>query len=400
MCGLEEDFVEKILLGASVFRDERSLFPEFLPQKLPRREKEISRLATDFRPLIQKKGSFAINVAITGTAGVGKTAVARYCGKHIENAAKKKGVAIKFIPYNAHTFRTKTSILRNLLTDHFNVTARGFSDEEILGMLVKRLEKDDMRLIVALDEANLLGSDEILSIIHASEVFGIERSRISTIIICRRTEWRAILNAPLSGHIHDQINIPGYTRSELVDILTYRAQLAFNPGVISEEIIEMVAEIASQTQNARHGIEILLRAGKMADYEHFSEINAEMVRRAKVGVYPELRPDVLDDLNDHELLTALGLARRLKHHGITATTINEAYKYYQIACEEKGVRAQSMSAFRKYVNHLDSVGIIGKAVGPLGRGRRGRRARITFYDLPATVLEERVLRILELNNKK
>ncbi|MCK5588658.1 MAG: AAA family ATPase, partial [Candidatus Lokiarchaeota archaeon] len=338
--------------------------------------------------------------AITGTAGVGKTAVARYCGKHIENAAKKKGIAIKFILYNAHTFRTKTSILRNLLTDHFNVTARGFSDEEILGMLVKRLEKDDMRLIITLDEANLLGSDEILSIIHASEVFGIGRSRISTIIICRRTEWRAILNAPLSGHIHDQINIPGYTRDELVDILTYRAQLAFNPGVISEEIIEMVAEIASQTQNARHGIEILLRAGKMADYEHNSEINAENVRRAKVGVYPELRPDVLDDLNDHELLTALGLARRLKHHGITATTINEAYKYYQIACEEKGFKAQSMSAFRKYVSHLDSVGIIGKAVGPLGRGRRGRRARITLYDLPATVLEERVLKILELHIKK
>lgn len=401
MCALEEDLVEKILLGASVFRDERSLFPEFLPQKLPRREEEISRLATDFRPLIQKKGSFAINIAITGSAGVGKTAVARYCGIHIENAAKKKNIAIKFILYNAHTFRTKTSILRNLLTDHFNVTARGFSDEEILGMLVKRLEKDDMRLIIALDEANLLGSDEILSIIHASEVFGIERSRISTIIICRRTEWRAILNAPLSGHIHDQINIPGYTKDELFDILSYRAQLAINSGVISEDIIDMVAEIASQTQNARHGIEILLRAGKMADYEHINEINAELIRKAKVGVYPELRPDVLDDLNDHELLAALGLARRLKHHGITATTINEAYKYYQIACEEReGLKAQSLSAFRKYVHRLDSVGIIGKAVGPLGRGRRGRRARITLYDLPATVLEERVLKIFELHNKK
>jgi cell division control protein 6 len=397
---LDDDFVEKILLGASVFRDERSLFPEFLPQKLPRREKEISRLATDFRPLIQKKGSFAINVAITGGAGVGKTAVARYCGKHIENAAKKKGIAIKFVFFNAHTFRTKTSILRNLLTDHFNVTARGFSDEEILGMLVKRLEKDDMRLIIALDEANLLGSDEILSVIHASEVFGIERSRISTIIICRRTEWRAILNAPLSGHIHDQINIPGYTKEELFDILSYRAQLAFNPGAIPEDILNIIAEITSQTQNARHGIEIMLRAGKIADYEHLGELNAEVIRRAKAGVYPELRSDVLDDLNEHELLTALGLARRLKHHGITATTFNEVYKYYQIACEEKGLKPQSVSAFRKYVTHLDSVGIIGKAVGPLGRGRRGRRARITLYDLPAHVLEERVQKILDSQEKK
>jgi len=51
---LEEDLVEKILLGASVFRDERSLFPEFLPQKLPRREEEISRYLKNFLDVKKK----------------------------------------------------------------------------------------------------------------------------------------------------------------------------------------------------------------------------------------------------------------------------------------------------------------------------------------------------------
>jgi cell division control protein 6 len=262
---LETNPFETLRFSAPVFKDERSLFPEFLPPILPHTSKEISRLTTDFRPLIKKKGSLAINVVVTGAAGVGKTAVVRSYGKHLEMVAKKKGVNIKFTYYNARTFRTKTSILRNLLTDHFNVIARGISDEEISGMLVERLEKDDVRLIIALDDANLLGGNEILSIINACKDFDEEFNRISTIIICRHAEWRNLINASLSRHINDSINIPGYTKDELFDILSFRAQLAYYPYVISENVIGMIVDQTSKTQNTQLGIELLLKVGKITE---------------------------------------------------------------------------------------------------------------------------------------
>ena len=44
------DIVERHLTGDSVFKEESTLFREFVPDKLPRRDKEIARLTRDFRP--------------------------------------------------------------------------------------------------------------------------------------------------------------------------------------------------------------------------------------------------------------------------------------------------------------------------------------------------------------
>ena len=392
---MSDDMVDEFLFDKSVFKDETTLFPEYIPDKLPSREKEIQRLAGNFRPLFAKEGSsFSVNVAVVGRAGVGKTATVKYFGDRIEKVAAKKGMSVVFQYYNCHTHRKKTSILRHLLTERYNISARGFSDEEILEMLIKRLEKADSRLIIALDEANILSSEEILSIIHAPEFFG-GRSRISTILIARPTEYATLLDAPLSGHIHDQIDFSGYNMDSLLEIFQYRVDLAFYPGAISSDIIAMTAEIASQTKNARHGIEIMLRAGKKADYEKSDHITPEMVRSVKNSVYPELRHDVLIDLKEHELLSLLSIARKLASQKATATTINESYDAYHVACEEFGIKPQSKSSFMKNIDHLTDAGLIGKMVVKVGRGKRGRHAEINLYDVPASVLIERITNILE-----
>ena len=146
------------------------------------------------------------------------------------------------------------------------------------------------------------------------------------------------------------------------DILNYRAQLALRSSAYTPEIIEMIAEITCETLNMRHGIEILLRAGKSADMENVDEISPEHVRIAKASVYPELRSSVLESLQKHELLAALGIARRLKHKNVTATSVNDAYSNYEVACEEWGEKPLSMSSFRKFIDVLEGLGIIGMLV--------------------------------------
>ena len=63
-------------MGGSVFKDESTLFREFVPEKLPRREKDIARLTRDFKPITE--GAFAVNIAIIGNAGIGKTSIAKF----------------------------------------------------------------------------------------------------------------------------------------------------------------------------------------------------------------------------------------------------------------------------------------------------------------------------------
>jgi cell division control protein 6 len=389
--------IEQYLKGQSVFTNEHTLDLKYVPPKLPRRKDELARLTRDFRPLLNKEGAYSINIAIIGPAGVGKTATTKYFCEKFVAAAERRDVEILSAYYNCYTFRTVSAILRNLLTKHFGITSRGFSNYELLGMLTLRLKREAKHLLLVLDEANIIGAEDILSIIHAPEIHGFGEARISTILISRPTEFQTLLNVPLSGHINDKIQVEGYDAEALKEILDYRVNLAFKPSAISEDIVDMIVEIAAQTHNARHGIEILYHTGKIADRDGKEEITTEMVRIAKGEVYPELRPDILNDLKLHELLTALAIAKRLKHSGITATTINESYEYYCIASDEFEITPNAKPTFRRHIDLLTQMGIIGKMVVPLRRGRRGRRGRITLFDIPATILEERARKLIEQN---
>ncbi len=394
------DIVEKHLTGDSVFKEESTLFREYVPDKLPRREKEIARLTRDFKPLTSKKGAFSVNVAIIGNAGIGKTSIAKYFMERFPKSAEKVGKKVYCVYYNCYTYRTKSSILRHLLNKYFNVfSTRGFSDNELLSDLMKSLNKQDSHLILILDEANVLGGEDILSFIYIPEAFEFGQSRISTILISRLTEFNSLLNVQLSERIHDKIQLSGYNEDDLREILGYRAELAFKNNVVSTDVFDQVVSIAANTQNARHGIEIFYHAGKIADQEELSYITPEMVRKAKAYVYPELRSSVLEELKEQELFVSIAIARHLKKDNIAHTSIDEVYEFYKIVCEENGETPQAKVTFRRHIDVLAKTGIIYKVVEPVGGGKRGRRSIITLQDIPAEVLEEKCTNILEKNEK-
>jgi cell division control protein 6 len=396
---LGENIIEKALLGASVFKNEETLHPAFIPPELPNREDQLVRLGHDFKPLLNTEGAYAVNVAVVGKPGTGKTVSIRYFGRGLEKAAAKRGIKVRFEYYDCFMFRTKSAILRDLLTERFKVTSRGFSDEEITTMINRRLSRENIRLVLCLDEAYLLGQD-LLSIIHASEVAKHGQAFISTLIACRVVDWQNTLSFPLSGRLHHRIDMPSYTEEELYKIMNFRAELAFHKGVVPDEILKMVSTISASTENARHGIEMLYLAGKAADRNNIRPITPELIRRAKQEVYSELRSDVLYGLRDPEILVLAAVSRQLKGEKSSSTTIAKVYENYQLICEEFGVKKQALPTFRKTIDALVSLGIIGKVVESIGTGQRGRRARLTLMDIPVEVFDERITEILQRRRSK
>ncbi|MFW9830785.1 MAG: Cdc6/Cdc18 family protein [Candidatus Thorarchaeota archaeon] len=389
-----ENIIEKALLGASVFKNEETLHPAFVPPELPNREDQLVRLGHDFKPLLNKDGAYAVNVAVVGKPGTGKTVSIRYFGRGLEKAAEKRGIKVRFEYYDCFMFRTKSAILRDLLTERFKVTSRGFSDEEITTMINRRLSRENLRLVLCLDEAYLLGQD-LLSIIHASEVAKHGEAHISTLIACRVVDWQNTLSFPLSGRLHDRVDMPSYTEEELYEIFKFRSSLAFHKNVVPDDILHMVANVAAATQNARHGIEMLYWAGKAADRYGVRPITPDLIRRAKQEVYSELRSDVLYGLRDQEILVLAAVSRQLKFEKSSSTSIAKVFDSYQLICEEFGATKQALPTFRKTIDALVTLGIIGKVVESVGAGRRGRRARLTLMDIPVEVFDERVSEILQ-----
>ncbi|TFF88219.1 MAG: AAA family ATPase [Promethearchaeota archaeon] len=399
MTNSKNNIIRKNILGTSVFKKEETLLLDYIPPHLPCRDEELARLSRNYKPIIMDKGSFNVNVAMTGPAGVGKTSLARLFGNGLVEAAKNYKEILCFY-FNCYSFRTKSSILREITGKHFGISSRGLSDNELLTQIFNRLKNKNKHILLILDEAFILGADSILSLIHSYESYGFGYSPISMIIISRPEEYKSLLSSQLKGKITDLIELETYTEEMFREIIDYRVDLAFKPSVISEDIKELIIDIVSETKNARHMIEILYQSGKRADRkEDEDEITADMVRASKKDVYPELRNEMFTNLRTQELITALALAKRLKHRGIVSTNIKESYEYYKVSCEEFGVEKHSINTYRVYINSLTKYGIINKVTKHIGRGRRGRRSRLTLFDIPAKILEERVYEILE-NRKK
>lgn len=388
------DIIRDAVFSSSIFKEggEKTLNQAYIPEELKYREDDIRRLSQNFRPLFitQNRGieGFSTNVALTGPAGVGKTVTARYTVDHLRAMADRYHIKLYSDYKNCWTTRTKTSILRSYLRDQFGVASRGFSDEESTDILIRRLNSEQAYLVLILDEVSVLPQKDIRGFIHLPEEFGAEH-RISLIMISRPTEWKVTLSSMVSQRIADVIQFHTYSLDETKKILDYRARLALKTTALAEDILEMVAEIADQTKNLRHGIEILYRAGRAADQQRLDELTPELIRKAKNDVFPELRADILEELKTHELFAALSIARRLHHKGITATTIEHSFKNYRIICEEWGVRPNAEAAFRNYLSTLEAIGILGKVTKGV-KGRKGVRARLTIHDVPAAVLIERI----------
>jgi cell division control protein 6 len=388
-----DDIIQDALFSSSVFKEggERTLNQFYIPDDLKYREDDIRRISQNFRPLFQEKDGiegFSTNLALTGPAGVGKTVTTRYTVERLQRMAERYHIKLYTDYTNCWTTRTKTSILRSFLRDKFSVASRGFSDEESTDILIRRLNSEQAYLILILDEISVLPQKDIRGFIHLPEEFGASH-RISLIMISRPTEWKVTLSSMVSQRIADVIQFQPYSLDEARRIIEYRASLAFKSSALSEDIIEMVAEISDQTKNLRHGIETLYRSGRAADQQRIDEITPELIRRAKNDVFPEMRADILEELKTHELITALSIARRLHHKGITATTIEHSFKNYRIICEEWGIRPNGEAAFRNYLNTLEAIGILGKVTKGV-KGRKGVRARLTIHDVPAAVLIERI----------
>jgi cell division control protein 6 len=378
----------------NVFRNRYTLLPEFVPEELPGRENDIEQLVENLSILLDPIQCVSVNIAITGLPGIGKTTIAKKTINDLKSAATANNINLDVFYVNCHSFRTKTSILRRIATDKFHIQGRGFSDEELMEMLALRLEKENLRMVLAIDEASMLSGKDILAFIHLNELFPIGVGRLSTLIICRRAEWSLLLSSTLSGRIQDQLNLDGYTEDQLQTILKYRADLAFFADVIGGDVLDLVVEISAKTRNARHGIEIMLRAGMKSNAQGSPMITAEFVRGAKNEVYPELRSDVFRDLKMNELISALSIGRILTKPGVVSTTINEAYDRFRLVAEEFQQNPQSKATFRLCVETLEKLGIISHSVSTIDEGR-GRRAKITLYDIPAMILVERVETVIK-----
>ncbi|MEM3694911.1 MAG: ORC1-type DNA replication protein [Candidatus Bathyarchaeia archaeon] len=384
-----------------MFKDETKLDISYVPIRLPHRENELRLLRHFFSFLLQFPGKMAQRIIITGDVGTGKTVLSQRFGTDITNEAKKLGIKLCYIHVNCREYRGSLFLILHQAVTRFhpNFPRRGYSAEELINILFEILDGENAHVILALDEFESLvdeeGSEAVYKLTRLQEIRHGKFQRLSLICIVRDLKVLEHLDTSTRSTLQSNIiSLEKYSKEQLVDILNDRVNLAFKPSTVSDETLDLVAELAfSESGNARFGIELLWRAGKYADAEGFGAVTPEHVRKAASSIIPTLRKSEIASLGLHEKIFLLGIARLFKTSKAAYVPFSEAEHAYAIICEELGEKPHSHTQLWKYLQNFAAMGITKTEVSTLGN--RGRSTIIYLPRIPAAELEKELSDILE-----
>jgi len=346
----------------------------YVAPKLLGRDDVFEILNYNFRRILEEIEQPSINCLILGKGGVGKTAIARYFGRIFKQ------------------------ILRELLAKRTQGSGRGLSDDEALKLILKQLIREKGYMLLVIDEVHLLRPGEILALLDIAETYGHQNAKLSLILISRNKDWMRIETERILSRLNEIIKLKPNNYEESKQILEYRSDLAFKEYVVDDDILNMVSQIVSDHQNMRHGIEILRKSGLYADEKGNGKITADMVRKASNDVYPTFRGEIVDQLNDHEILSLYGVALSLMEHNQPFALVDSAFEQYRAICSKYSIEPHVEMSFRKYIRTLNQLKIIASKTVRIEEAERGRHLELTLLDIPAFKMEEFLKEILNRKN--
>ena len=383
----------------SVFKDDAKLDINYVPHRLPHREKEHRLLMEFFDFLLRFTERMAQRVIIMGDVGTGKTVLSQRFGADITLEANKLGVNLRYVHINCREYRGKLFLILQHAVAVFRPSfpKRGYSAEELLNTLMQSLDEENAFMILTLDEFGSLiekeGSDTVYKLTRLQEMRPSKPQRISLICILRDLKETERLDASAKSTLQlNVISLEKYSQEQLADILSDRVQMAFEPSTAPEDIVKLVSELAfSERGNARFAIELLWRAGKYADAEGLGLVSPECLRKAVSSIIPTIRKSELASLGYHEKLFLLGLARLFKESQRAYASLSEVEKEYAVVCEEFDEQQRGHTQVWKYMQFLSALGILRTEVA----GTRGRSTRVSLPSIPACELEKELSASLE-----
>ena len=343
-------------VSQGLFRDERLLYPEFVPERLPHRDKEIEELVFALKPIVS--GKKPANVFVSGSTGTGKTVTVKYVLKELqEYTDRARGIFINCFEYGS----------RHAILSHVSnsigapVPRRGTGSDEVIARVASVLKNSALCPVIVLDE-----SDQLVRRDDASRLFydilrmaEHEKARFGVVFISNDPAMTAGLDDRVRSSLFEhKVSFEKYTAGQLSDILNERIPKAFMGGVIGKDVIELaVAHAAKNGGDARVAIECVLKAGRIAEKENSRIVGIEHVKKAVSMIVPRAAEKAMPFVSDEER-KVLGLLSG-------ETTTGNLYSAYK----KSGAKPLTLRRFRDVINSLEAKGLVNVKPVSLPRGR-------------------------------
>lgn len=368
-------FADLIAQSSGIFQSRDVLRPTYPPSELPHREDQINSLASILVPAL--RGETPSNVLIYGKTGTGKTAVAKYVGKELEQAGTDASCSVIYL--NCEVVDTQYRTLAHLAR-HFDkdIPMTGWPTDQVYSEFRGALDEKKRTVVIMLDEVDKLvrkGDDVLYNLSRLNS--DLLRSRVSLIGISNDLKFTEFLDPRVKSSLgEDEIIFPPYNAEQIRDILKQRASRAFKQGVLDEGVIPLCSAIAAQEHgDARRALDLLRIAGELAERARSSVVTEDLVRAAREKIEQDRVEEVIKTLPTQSKLVLYSVML-LEEQGTRNITTSAVYNMYKQLCPLIDTDYLTHRRITDLIAELDMLGILHTTV--VSKGRYGRTKEITL----------------------
>ncbi|MDD5317584.1 MAG: AAA family ATPase [Candidatus ainarchaeum sp.] len=391
------DSFNDILSRPTIFRDRNVLSHHYIPETLPNREAEISKIMQTVSPAL--KGDKTKNVLIYGKTGTGKTSAVKYVMEKFAAA----GTPSKMAYLNCQVYRSRYSILEKIVKEFVPADYKpGYGISYLYEKVLEYVSSDGKGLVCVLDEIDVVRDlDELVYTLTRSND-ELKRGAISLIGISNKVSFKDRLDPrSRSSLVGTEMVFAPYTSFQLREILRQRAGMGFAEGAVGEGAINLAAAIAAQDNgDARYALKLLLKAGELADEKGETAIADSHVEGARLLVDEDVSVEAISTLPKHQQIVLYSIASLQSEGGkysslsdnggsrVNGLLSGEAYERYASLAKRCRTEARGARWFREYLNDLEMLGLV--TLTDSGKGQRGHTRFIKLACSP-----QKAMRLIE-----
>lgn len=362
--------IEDILMhDETIFRNINAFDPDYIPDNFNYRDTQMEAMAMAIRPAIA--GGKPNNLMILGSCATGKTTSLKKVYELVEKNTEK--VVCCYVNCQLHTTRFGIFSQIHKKIFHHIPPETGVPFSKIYEKIMKYLQKEEKSLIVAFDDVNYLFQSKsankiFYDLLRAYEEFPGVRTGIFAILSDFELKFAFDKNVN-TVFIPQDVTFQPYTYSEILDILSDRVKVGFYPNVISDEIIEEIADFTLNKGDLRVGIDLLRITGNIAEANASKTINSEHLEEAINSQTSINLFETLKSLNDVE--------RSLLEIVVTSKSILNAGELSELFISKENV---SYATFNRTLEKLEFLRLIDTKF--TGKGVRGNSREIILRFSP------------------
>ncbi|MDD3976230.1 MAG: AAA family ATPase [Candidatus ainarchaeum sp.] len=290
-------FKEYLNSEISIFKDESVFYPDYFPENIVSRDKQISDLQFFLKPLLSKKK--ANNLLIFGPSGTGKTLISKF----VLNQLCEFSNNIKYIYINTIQDNTRFAIIQKIVSFYKVILPRrGLAIDEVWDRLVESFKKSDFYPVIILDEIDNLKKDDCSKLLYDLSRFSYNSKFFTLILITNNKFFINYLDLRTQSSLFlTDLEFPKYTPSDLKNILLERINFGLIENAISTDLIGFVTGFAAKNSgDARIAIDLVYKASKFSEKNGFLKISKDILISCSSLVDSVKLLEKFKTLNDNE----------------------------------------------------------------------------------------------------